>query len=157
MQSCRLVARHTKLVFRYFLTHWIDYATLKSASSHRQNLLAWDSYRHVCWHLTCNTKTCIFIGVDTALPSRSPVTWWQNVIIWLCVIKNIRLAFDSNRNIFTLQSHKLHMHFSDLCRQATFYTLSCHLVAILKYVSSQRQHSTIGGGYKKTCLLTFDL
>ena len=41
-----------------------------------------------------------------ALPSRSPVTWWQTVLIWLCVIKHIRLAFDSNRNIFTLQSHK---------------------------------------------------
>ena len=41
-----------------------------------------------------------------ALPSRSPVTWWQNVLIWLCVIKHIRLAFDSNMNIFTLQSHK---------------------------------------------------
>ena len=41
-----------------------------------------------------------------ALPSRSPVTWWQNVLIWLCVIKHIRLAFDSNRKMFTLQSHK---------------------------------------------------
>ena len=92
-----------------------------------------------------------------ALPSRSPVTWWQNVLIWLCVIKTI-FAFDANRNIFTLQSHKIHVHFSDFCRRATFYTQSCHLVArhtkltllhfvaqmlsyvILKSVSSQRQH-----------------
>ena len=64
-----------------------------------------------------------------ALPSRSPVTWWQNELIWLCVIKNIRFAFDANRNIFTLQSHKIHVHFSDFCRRATFYTQSCHLVA----------------------------
>ena len=110
-----------------------------------------------------------------ALPSRSPVTWWQNVLIWLCVIKNIRFAFDANRNIFTLQSHKIHVHFSDFCSRATFYTQSCHLVArhtkltllnflaqrlsyvILKSVSSQRQHSMIDVGYKKTCLLKFHL
>ena len=45
-----------------------------------------------------------------ALPSRSPVTWWQNELIWLCVIKNIRFAFDANRNIFRFlqTSHFLH-------------------------------------------------
>ena len=122
-----------------------------------------------------------FLGANRTLPTGFAI--FSSTVLKLRGLDVCFIATSKIYDCLSIQigtfSHfihtKIHVHFSDLCRHATFYTQSCLLVArytklalryflaqwiyylTLKSVSSQRQNSTIGGGFKYTHLLTFDL
>ena len=49
-----------------------------------------------------------FLGANKILPKTSRAAWWQDISrsLFHRKVKNLRLPFDSNRNIFTIESHK---------------------------------------------------
>ena len=129
MQSCRLMARRTKLALWYFLAQRTLYAT-EVCFIATSNLFDWH-------RIQIHTCQIIWKYVFCLVANRTGFAILSSTVLKLgdievCFIATLKIYDCLSIQIGTYShfSHtKINVHFSDMCRLATFYTQSCRLVA----------------------------